>query len=759
MGSFDQFMDDSSKKAPTKPFWALDFTDEDELLRWLNENTDQLKQQAQERVTNQRKNLAVFRGIQWQTQDMRTREEAADHNAPAKRAKNPRVIYNHMVDMVEQDVSRLTKYRGAVSASPASEDNADRIAAEVVEELVEGFWDKIEIDALMQKHSRRRRLLGEDFIVCVWNKNLGPYDLDWVAEVFKKAGIAGDPRKMSRAEIRQTFREKLPEIPRIEILDPETGVQMKGRDGKGLFIDRPMRKGDVDYRLVLSTDMLLQRQDDYAKVEYGQFRERVPTETLRAMHPSKAHKIESDPNYTSFDLDICEEVKRTDEVETWHLYCRSTDLLDQGRYIKFCRTAILINRPNPNIGWDDRSILPWVRTIDIDVPGSLNGDSTVTHGRGPQAVYNNLVSLKVRNRFLFSHPKWFYPQGSVDKTSLSNQSTLVSYKGAVPPTLGQAAINEANESQQLQEAKGDLQQIMGVYGVSRGDPPKGITAMVALQLLDEQESERANIGVQNHTRSLKELALMTVWLMADHYGDDPERLESLLGRNRAAQLKDFPLSDLRNIGDLRIENASALPQQKAARTQAIIDIRKEIPGLISDDVAGDLLGLGDERKLRSIISVAIKKAEGENDLIMRGSDAPAPLEVEYHLAHYRIHTRQMNEVAYGSLPKEGQERFKAHVQAHEMFLWKAGLKNPEFATLVLREFPAFPVFFVPEDPAIAEEAAAETLPMADAGMAPPELPPEMPLAAPAPIPPGAGLDTPPPEQIAPGQEALTPGAV
>lgn len=747
-----QFFDNLSTEQTEehqKPFWAVDLNDEDELLRWLKAELDARIAQGQDRQHEQKKNLAVYRGIQYRASDTRSRDEAVNESAITKRSRNPRVIYNHMVDMVEQDVSRMTKYRGAVAATPPSDDNSDRVVAGIAEDLIESFWDKVDIDSLTPKHRRRVRIMGENFIGCFWNRNLGPYDQDWVAEVLKR-----DPKTMKPQELRKALREALAKGTRLPLIDPETGKQMEGRDGKPLWIDRPLRQGDVAYKLINSWDMFLQRvpDGDYEKVENGMFKERLPVETLRAMHPAKADKIQAEGGYY-FDLDTCEEIERSGDVDAWHFYHKSTDLLDGGRYVKFTRTAILINRPNPYLGWDDRAILPWVRTVDIDTPAVLNGDSTVTHGRGPMAVYNNLISLRTRNRFLFSHPKWFYPQGTVTKESLANNATMVAYKGPVAPQLVQPAINEANESQMLQEAKSDLQQIMGVYGVSRGDPPAGVTAAVALTFLDEQENDRANVGVQAQTSALEQLALQTLWLMADNYS--VERLRDLLGKTRAAQLESFEMANLRSISDLRLQSTTALPQQKSARLQYILDVKKEFPGLIGNDQAIDLLGLGESDRLRTIATTAIRKSDDENESLMNGAETPAPEKWEFQIIHYRSHVRQMNEPAFEKLPDEDKERFKDHVMAHELFMWEIGLKNPGFAQAVQQEFPAFPLFYVP-DPGILPGPTLPTPPPMGGEM-PPTPDGVMPADPNAPVPPGADLAVPPPEALPPGAEAMIPG--
>lgn len=759
--SFDAGLDaqeETSKNGPQTPFWTLDFTDEEKVLAWLNAEISYLKDQAQERILNQRKNLAIYRGIQFQTSDRNARDETANHNAVSKRSKNPRVVYNHMVDMVEQHVSRMTKYRGAVSCDPGSDDSEDRIVAEIAEDMVEGFWQKsdVDIDYLMQRHVRRMRIFGEDFVGVYWDRNLGPYDLDWVRKVFQESGVGEDPAKMPPAKLYAQLR-KIREaggFPRLPLVDPETGNQLKSQLGEPLWIDRPVRAGDVKYRLHFSWDVFGQRRADWEDSEYGFWREYIPIETIKAQHPSKAHKIEADSHQGVWDADLCEETTRKSDLEVWHFYHRSTAELDAGRYIKFVRSAALINKDNPYLGDDYRAIIPLIRSGDIDTPGVMNGDSTVTHGRGPQAVYNNLVSLDIRNKFQFAHPKWFMPKGAAKVESLGNNTTVVSYRGPNPPKVSQPQIQSDTEGKT--EAKTDLQQIMGVYGVSRGEPPTGVTAAVALTFLDEQENERSNVGVAAVTRSLLNIAKHTIWLMSDFYDDSKERLERILGRNRAADIDNFNMVDLRSIADVKVKNASALPQQKSARIQYILDIKKEFPGIVPEDHAVELLGLGEVDRLRSIVSVAIRAAESENQKLMMGKVPKEPRDFEYHLQHYRIHMRQMNEDSYETLPEESQQNFKDHMSAHEMYMVQISTRNPQYGMMIAQEFPGFPYFFVPE------EAPVEEMPPVDLGM-----PPEAMMGAPVEQPPsmmpeGQGmapaddLSTPALEGIAPGAEAITP---
>jgi hypothetical protein len=748
--TFFEGLDESGlgQGATKKPFWAVDRENEEELLRWLTAELDHLQEQAYERHQNQRKNLAVYRGIQYQSQDRRSRPENADESSVTRKVKNPRVVYNHMVDMVEQDVARLTKYRGAITARPATEDDSDRITARVAEKLVEGYWDKIEFDDLTRRHMRRRRIAGEDFITCLWDPSLGPYHSDYLRKVFEVNGIKEDPAALPPAELHRLLR-RAKVRPKIPLVDPDSGEPLKGADGEDLWIEKPVRQGDVAYRLVSSWDMFLQRQEEYDQVEYGMYRTRELVDSVRAKHRSKAEKIKAEARSAYFDMDTFEETTNDGKVEVWHFYHKSTEELDSGWHVKFTRTAILLSSPNQYIGWHDQAILPWARTTDIDAPTVLNGDSTVTHGRAPQAVYNNIISLDLRNRFLFAHPKWFVQKGSVKLESLANRTTVVQHGGPAP-VLSQPLMADVGAKDTRDTAKGDLQQIMGVYGVSRGDPPKGVTAAVAMTFLDEQETERANPGIAALSKTQKQLALQALWLMADHYEDDERRLRQLLGENMAATAKNFKMANLRNIADLRLQNSTALPQQKSARMQYILDIKKEFPGSVPEDTAIDLLGLGDVERLQSQVTVALRKAESENEGLMAGVPVEAPLEFEYHLGHYRIHRRQLNEVAFSDLKEETRAAFTDHVMAHEMFMTGIVERNPEYGLKITAEFPDFPVLYKPGQAAVAQMLAPPAPQTAaggtgvSPGMSPESMPPVSALPAGDPENLSSGLETPMP---------------
>jgi hypothetical protein len=248
--------------------------------------------------------------------------------------------------------------------------------------------------------------------------------------------------------------------------------------------------------------------------------------------------------------------------------------------------------------------------------------------------------------------------------------------------------------------------------------------------------------------------------MSDQYKDDEGRLAKLLGQTRAHQAKAFEMANLRSVADITVSTGSALPHQRGARIQTLLDIGRERPGVVSDEMFIDVTGLGEVQRFQNAITVALQKAESENQMIYDGGKPRDPDDAEFHLHHYRVHMRGRNEEAFNSLPDEQKMIFDDHIMATEMLMWQAGERNPQYVMQVMAEFPTFPVFFVPDLPALP---MASGDPMAAGMAAQPSA--AMPVAAPGPmaLPPEAipaGLEsiTPPDQGLDPGVETLEQGA-
>lgn len=730
--TFDPFesIDPEDRHLPASvPFWTQPLDDEKELLKWLNNTYDILKTHATARVERQRRNLAAYKGIHYQAQDIRTREVITRANVPVSRT--PRAIANHAFDLIEQHVSRLTKFRPAVSVLPKHNEHRDKIAAKISEDIIEAIWDKNEIDYMFQKMARIKRILGEVYLLIEWDPNLGDLHPDYKEELERA-------KKNGKKDVRTPLVGK-------------DGERILGTNGEPLFIDKPVRVGDVKYKIKMPWDILLQRVDDYCDVEWGFSVEIEDVDNLKGDYPDKSDEIKENKGGEFYDVERLTTQQMKNQVEKITFYHKRTHRLDGGRKIVFTRDAILKNEELPF----DHGKLPWVRQTDIDVPGHLNAMPTFDLIRPLQTQHNNLVSMILRNQSMVAHPKWFVPRGSVKKESLGNDVTIVQFQGPIRPELASPPVTPSEIFNFADKIEQWMGQIGGVHQVSRGVPPSGIKAGVALQFLDEQESERSNSLVAKHNMSIKEIATMTAQVAGQYYDDDDDRLENLLGPDKATFIKDFKMADLANFYDIVLQTSSALPQNRAARVQTVLDLHETFPGRFSDDQVLDMLDFAQDSKFIDKTTIAIRAAEKENDEILRTGKTSAPEFFEDQLAHYKIHARALNEPSFRSAPKKNFESLVDHVRAHEMLILKVARKNPAILEEVLAIVPQFPIFFVEtneqaalsEDEMAMQEELAALQGQAGGAMAPEE---------PMPNPIDEGSLAIPDQEILAGSENITP---
>lgn len=659
-------LDNQNYTKPVRPIWEMDLDDpsnEQQILQWLRGERDYLAEDARERIRVMRRNLALYKGIQYQ--ELETRIDARDRAADRSQFMR-KIVANHLYDLTKNRASRLVKFRPAVAILPTNDELEDKLAAKLCKMLLDHIWYEQDFEGVLQTQlATYAQVMGEVYLFIEWNKDLGDLSPAYVQAL-----------KSSQDQ-------------RIPMLDQD-GNQVIDKQGNPIYIDQPVRIGDVDYRLTMATDVLLQKKHKFKEVDYCFKGEVVSIDALRIKYPELAAKIK-DQDTQIYDYEKMQMVSTKRQVIVWTFYHRRSPQMDKGRMIKFTDTVILENVEFPY----SHDSLPFIRFTDQDLPGELHGVSFFEQIKGLTGTYNNLTNMLIRNIVLVSHPKWMIPAGSVALDRLGNDITMVQYKGPQPPVLATAQSVPSDVYNFRSALKEEFQQISGVFGVSRGEPPAGIKAGIALQFLSEQESERYNELILKWNEMIKQIAQMTIAVCGDYYDESDERMVRVIGKNNAYMTEFFKVSALEKDYDIRIQNSSALPKSVAARTQTLLDLSERFPDQFTGEQVIEMLDLAQSDKFTDAATVAVRSAEAENEKLYETKDDEelAPVEFENHILHWKIHTRQMQEFQfkYKTSP-EIQQRFKDHVTAHEMFMTEQAKKSPGYAEQLLK-LPQFPIFY------------------------------------------------------------------
>lgn len=673
--TFDELdQDQGPQHRNLKPLWTIDLDDpgnERQILSWLNQEIQSLEEAAHDRLETIRGNNALYKGIQYMS--MNTRSSNRDSETVKKKNPVQKIVANHLYDLTENLVSRDVKYRPAVAILPETDDFEKEIAATYTQNWLEYIWDLNHFDGeLMHELARLRRIHGEGYIFVKFDREKGELHPD-----YKKAAAKGQ---------------------KIPLLDDDNEPQ-KDDQGNPIFVEQPVRIGEVSYEVEFAYNVFFERAERYSDAKYV-FRKRVyDTDELKIMYPTHAAKIKSTTGDYYYDAETMELKALSNKTIVYEFYHRTHRTMSKGRKIVFSADVLLENQALED-EYNEIEALPCLRLPDIIIPGEQHARSFYENVKGLCAVYNNVTNLIVRNQMLASHPKWMLPAGSAKLESLGNDVTVVQFKGPVAPKLEQSNPTPNEVFGFREKIKEDFQQIAAVFGVSRGEPPAGIEAGISLQFLNEQENDRHNGATLTLHQFIRRLAQLTISVAAHNYDDSDERSMRIMGKNGKWMHMVFEPKNLRQKYDIRIQNSSAFQYSKTARLNTLVWLQQKYPDKISQDQVLDMVEFAQVDKYIDAATMALKSAEMENHILLQGKPVPEPAAFESLIVHWRTHIKPLQEFSYKvQVPKAIQKKLEDHIMATEMLMVQKAQKNATFMQMLMT-LEQFPIFYTatPEQP-------------------------------------------------------------
>lgn len=654
MNFFDDYESTPIDSESAKPFFTVLEASDEEKLKWLNAALEFLRKQGQRRTYAQRANLAAYRGLNWGGISNRNSVTRDRQGLPLN--KTERFKVNLLYNLTETKVSQMTKIKPAIQVLPNSNEFKDKIASKAVKRLVDHLFYENNVDYIVQNLHRYKKIMGEGYLFIEWDQSKGP--------------------PVEGVEVG------------MPLLD-ENGNPILNEEGNPTPIKRIPRMGDVTYRVEPSWRVFLQRKQRYEDVEYAIRLKVVPVDELRMDHPDYADKIKADNNAYLFDMEELGDRRLEDEVLVYEFYHKDTDKVPGGAYAKFTDKCLLEFGPSKY----SHGCFPFERITDIDIPDMLNGVSTYDIVLPIQNMHDNLTTLISKNIWLTAHAKWMMPRGAAKIESLGNDNTVVQYQGPVAPQLVQVRPNGQEVYQYRSILREELMELFGVHPVSSGNPPTGVTAAVALQFLNEQESERASTEIAKHNMLIERIAKKTIAVCGDYYEYDDERLIKILGKDNEYAISYFDMADLNKSYDVKVNLSTALPDSKAGRTERIFQAMQYNRDMLPPERWTELLDLGAVDKMNSLITEAIKTAESENEDMAQGVEVAPPEEWEEQIQHWHAHSKRLQSRSFKEeMPPEYRAAFIEHLTAHEFLMSEKAAENPKFSA-ELAQLSQFPLFY------------------------------------------------------------------
>lgn len=636
----------------------------DEKLQWLVSDIKVKFNAASSRIEMYRKYEALFKGIHYKSMDYRRNENDDSYSG----TKQPRMAVNFCQEMVEAKVAQRSRFKPAIAVIPSNDELPDINNAKTVKMLLDNRAQEIDIEKIFADGDRMNFLRGESFTFVTWDKDAG--------HVHPKY-----------AEI-----EKMGQ--RVPVLD-EMG------NPTGDYHEHAIMVGDVKVE-VLGPERVFPEQNKtkWDEVNNVTVMDWCHIDDLKAEYPEFAELIKEDEDYMFYDSSDYGIKKRKNHIAVYTFYHKKTKTLPNGAQIKFIKSAILEDGPLPY----KHGKIPCVFDTDIDVPDELHGRPFLTNIAQLQNLHNMCMASIARNLAVSSMPKWVMPKGAVHRDKLNNEYGIIEFSGPVAPQM----VTYSGLNKDLYEMPDKIERYIekgsSVYGISRGEPPKGIKAAVALQFLDEQETQRESRGMAKRQRRILDTYKMMISIMGEYYKPEDGRMIRILGADNSYLMQSFKEADFSCAYDVRLLNSTSLPDSKAGKISAILDLNTATQ---SDPMFGkeeivQMLDLANDERFKDKASVAVKAAETVVWNILNRLPVAEPQEWDDFIVMYPIILKALQERTYKTTEMDIVNNLKAHILTMEGLMYNKALKSPVFA-VQLQRFYMFPVLFqAPMNPAVPQ---------------------------------------------------------
>lgn len=318
---------------------------------------------------------------------------------------------------------------------------------------------------------------------------------------------------------------------------------------------------------------------------------------------------------------------------------------------------------------------PCVDFQDLEQAGQYWGTTVNAQAVPVQREYNNNRTQVNNHNRLMSHAKLLaYKQHNLAPGTWTNKPgevIIANWTPGLPPITPWVPppIN-ADVWRTIEMLKAELDDIYQIYPEAEGQVG-GTTSGFQTNLIQEANDAVHGPDIRAHERCIEEAAYKIRRLMK--LGYSPARLLTVMGKSMEPEVFEFHRDDIDEAAEIVVEAASALPQLKAARMQAVMEMWTA--GLLGDPMdpqarqkALSMLEMGTNEDVYDSARRDEEFAMLENRQFEDGVQVPSPEFFHNHDVHYRVHTDQLKSASAAMWPMERQIQIRRHIVEHIFYV-------------------------------------------------------------------------------------------
>jgi len=650
-----------SKKVPyVKPFYAIKFKQKEEVLDWLRETETALNEYFRPLFREQKNNHAYLfaSGLDLGTSSPYS---STTNNTSDVVSENEDIFINELYRVVVDQVSLVVSNELVPDILPSNDDYKDKVAANVTSDWLGSMNYDLDTEAWRYKWEMQKKIYGEAYAVVMWNPQKG--------------------------DLHPAAKEYMDED--VDYLDEE-GQTVEGPTGEPLKVKKALRIGDIEFRNPFPWDVQEDPKVNQDDRLWFYWKEYVDLEYLKKKYPKHDWEKTQGQNI-GYDTMYGSEKDDPNRRTIYYFYHKSCEFIPEGRFIVCSTDYVLKNMPleMPTIIDDEK--LPLVRFQDLQIGSTIRGVPILFRNvKNLSAGYNKITNQAYQNAEMASPKLFVHESSGVDAKRLPNGSISIEWQGNYKPTIETPTANNSDLFKLRDDLRKNIDEMSFQTPMVRGDVPNAqMDSFVALQHFEDLRNQLAAPDIKSHIRSMEHLYRLMITIAKDKYKPDDERLIKILGKHNSYQLNYFEPQNLYKIYDVRIHTTGNLANSKAARTQMMLNIKRDFPDLLSDEIFVDTLGLSHNKKFMNAITAAVSSAESENQDMMNEEQVISPTRFEDLITHWETHRIPMQTIDFKHAPDQVKDLFIAHVAATEKLMHEVASENPTFAMKMeqLRQFP------------------------------------------------------------------------
>lgn len=325
------------------------------------------------------------------------------------------------------------------------------------------------------------------------------------------------------------------------------------------------------------------------------------------------------------------------------------------------------------IAWEGKWEFPWKGHLNLaiiketPVETRWTGDTVLTDARGVQSAYNLSWSIIHEHMKKAGNARLVMPQSAVD---LMDEMSDLPAEIIVVPDGATTAVHWEGAPQQPQwwvdgpvKLAEEMDDIMGIHQVSRGDAPTNIESGYGLSILAEHDATPIMRMSKEQAMAWSKVASMVLKLYEKMVKDNGAK------RKTVAQVPGQPMTaitwsgeDFKGQTTAVIPYDEIMPRSRAAQMQFADKMMEQ--GLIKDPATyARVADLPNARSFINAVSPDIAKARRENAMFSLGRFS-VPKDFDDHMAHVQEHNSWRKSLDYELATPELQEHCGQHIQAH-----------------------------------------------------------------------------------------------